>query len=51
MVIGGEDVSLISDNSIKDVLWEYYLDVEKTIQWAVGSLKVCSTSEHDLKKH
>jgi len=39
MVIGGGDVSLLPDNTIKDVLWEYYFDVEKTIQWAVGSLK------------
>jgi len=51
MVIGGGDVSLLPDNTIKDVLWEHYFDVEKTIQWAVGSLKHSSTSEHDLKKH
>jgi hypothetical protein len=35
--IGGEDVSELSDTSIKDALWEYYFDVEKTIQWALGS--------------
>ncbi|KAF9482030.1 hypothetical protein BDN70DRAFT_488629 [Pholiota conissans] len=33
-VIGNEDVSGLSDNSIKDALWEYYFDVEKTITWA-----------------
>ncbi|KIM45904.1 hypothetical protein M413DRAFT_23715 [Hebeloma cylindrosporum] len=35
LIIGGEDVSELSDNSIKDALWEYYFDVEKTIQWSL----------------
>jgi len=37
LIIGGEDVSELSDKSIKDALWEYYFDVEQTIQWALGS--------------
>ena len=37
LIIGGEDVSELSDNSIKDALWEYYFDVEKTVQWSLGS--------------
>jgi hypothetical protein len=36
LVIGGEAASGLSDTSIKDALWEYYFDVEKTIYWAVG---------------
>lgn len=36
LVIGDEAASGLSDTSIKDVLWEYYFDVEKTIYWAVG---------------
>lgn len=38
LVIGGEAQSGLSDNAIRDALWEYYFDVEKTIQWAFGSL-------------
>jgi len=34
--IGSEDLSGLSDNSIKEMLWEYYFDVEKTIKWAAG---------------
>ena len=37
LIIGDVDVSELSDNSIKDALWEYYFDVEKTIQWSLGS--------------
>lgn len=37
IVLGNEDVSGFSDNSIKDALWEYYFDVEKTVAWAFGS--------------
>ena len=36
LLIGDEDVSEVSDESIKDTLWEYYFDLEKTIQWALG---------------
>ena len=35
-IIGGEDVCGISDDSIREVLWEYYFNVEKTVRWAVG---------------
>lgn len=35
-IIGGEDISGLSDNSIKEMLWEYYFNVEKTVQWALG---------------
>ena len=37
LIIGDEDVSELSDNSIKEALWEYYFDVEKTVQWSLGS--------------
>ena len=37
LVIGDQDMSEISDNTIKDVLWDYFFDIEKTIQWAIGS--------------
>ncbi|KAF8165067.1 hypothetical protein B0H34DRAFT_793499 [Crassisporium funariophilum] len=35
LVIGNEDTSDLSDKSIKDALWEYYFDVEKTVTWAL----------------
>ncbi|KAF8974681.1 hypothetical protein BDZ97DRAFT_1935463, partial [Flammula alnicola] len=35
LIIGNEDISELSDNSIKDALWEYYFDVEKTVQWSL----------------
>ncbi|KAF9057448.1 hypothetical protein BJ165DRAFT_33338 [Panaeolus papilionaceus] len=34
-VIGSADFSGVSDQSIKDALWEYYFDVDQTIQWAM----------------
>ncbi|KAK2466434.1 hypothetical protein APHAL10511_002076 [Amanita phalloides] len=34
-VIGDEATSGLSDASLKDALWEYYFDVDKTIQWAL----------------
>ncbi|KAG6903305.1 hypothetical protein C0995_013058 [Termitomyces sp. Mi166 len=34
-VIGDEYVSGFSDNELKDVLWECFFDIEKTIQWAL----------------
>lgn len=37
LAIGDTDQSEVSDNSIKEVLWEYYFDIEKTLQWAIGS--------------
>ena len=36
LVIGNEVTSELSDNSIKDALWEYYFDIERTVQWALG---------------
>ena len=36
LVIGNEATSELSDNSIKDALWKYYFDIEKTVQWALG---------------
>ncbi|KAF8803783.1 hypothetical protein BYT27DRAFT_7108972 [Phlegmacium glaucopus] len=35
LVIGDEVVSELSDDSIKDALWEYYFHIEKTVQWAL----------------
>lgn len=37
LVVGDEDVSGLSDNVIKDVLWNNYYDIEKTVDWALGS--------------
>jgi len=37
-VLGGEDVSGLSDKDIQDTLWHYYFDVEQTVQWAIGQL-------------
>ena len=36
LTIGNQVMSELSENSIKDALWEYYFDVEKTVQWAFG---------------
>lgn len=36
-VIGNEETSGLSDGSLRDALWEYYFDVERTIQWAIGT--------------
>ncbi|KDR83448.1 hypothetical protein GALMADRAFT_150559 [Galerina marginata CBS 339.88] len=35
LVIGGEEQSGFSDSSIRDALWEYYFDIQKTIEWAL----------------
>lgn len=35
-VIGGEDVSGLSDKIVKEVLWDYFFDIDKTVQWALG---------------
>lgn len=34
-VVGPEDQSGLSDTKIKDALWEFYFDVEKTIRWCM----------------
>ncbi|KIL68231.1 hypothetical protein M378DRAFT_943231 [Amanita muscaria Koide BX008] len=34
-VIGDEQVSGLSDATLRDVLWEYYFDIGRTIQWAI----------------
>lgn len=36
LVIGSVDECGISDNDIKDSLWELYFDIEQTIHWALG---------------
>lgn len=36
LVIGDEVTSELSDNAIKEALWEYFFSVENTIQWALG---------------
>lgn len=36
LIIGNEDMAGLSDDSIKDTLWEYYFNIEKTVQWALG---------------
>lgn len=40
-VLGDEDASGLSDQTLRDSLWEYFFDVEKTIQWAIG-WSICS---------
>lgn len=40
LVIGGEETTGLSDQSIKDALWEYYFDAEKTVEWALGEFTV-----------
>ena len=37
LIVGDADVSGLSDNSIKDVLWDSYFSIEKTVNWALGS--------------
>ncbi|KAF8351200.1 hypothetical protein F5887DRAFT_196901 [Amanita rubescens] len=34
-VIGNLDTSGLSDTTLRDVLWEYYFDIGRTIQWAI----------------
>lgn len=41
-VLGGEEVSGLSDEDIKETLWHYYFDVEQTVQWAIGQLFLSS---------
>ena len=35
-IIGPEESCGISDVQIKDAAWEYYFDVEKTVEWLLG---------------
>jgi HBS1 N-terminus len=35
-VLGDEDASGLSDQTLKDTLWDCFFDVDKTIQWAIG---------------
>lgn len=35
-ILGAEEVSGLSDKVIKDALWEFFFDTEKTIEWALG---------------
>lgn len=37
LIVGNAEVSGLSDNSIKDILWDSYFDIEKTVNWALGS--------------
>lgn len=37
IIIGDDETSGISDNAIKDVLWENYFDIEQTTEWALGA--------------
>lgn len=37
-ILGDENSSGFSDKDIKDTLWHYFFDEEKTIQWALGEL-------------
>ncbi|KAG6833838.1 hypothetical protein H0H87_011772 [Tephrocybe sp. NHM501043] len=34
-VLGDNNISGLSDQDIKDALWEFFFDAEKTIQWAI----------------
>ena len=35
-VVGSEEQSGLADNKIKDALWEFYFDIDKTIRWCMG---------------
>jgi elongation factor 1 alpha-like protein len=35
-VIGDERSTGLTDQEIRDVLWDNFFDVERTIQWALG---------------
>lgn len=37
IIIGDDETSGISDDAIKDVLWETYFDIEQTTEWALGA--------------
>jgi hypothetical protein len=36
-IIGDEEESGLSDAAIKNALWHYYFDIEKTVQWLLGT--------------
>ncbi|KAG6850053.1 hypothetical protein H0H93_001869 [Arthromyces matolae] len=38
-VLGDENVSGLSDREIKDVIWEFFFDVQETIRWALDEQK------------
>jgi elongation factor 1 alpha-like protein len=35
-ILGDENVSGISDDAIRDALWNLYFDVEQTVHWLIG---------------
>lgn len=37
-VLGDESVRAVSDQEIKNFLWETYFDEEQTIRWVLGTL-------------
>ena len=43
-VVGSEEQSGLADNKIKDALWEFYFDIDKTIRW-------CMREPHLLPSH
>ena len=47
-VVGSEEQSGLADNKIKDALWEFYFDIDKTIRWCMGEshLRTSHTSSH-----
>lgn len=58
-IIGNLETSGLSDATLKDVLWEYYFDIGRTIQWAIGNLfhqpphcttRSCSTDEQERRR-
>ncbi|GJJ07398.1 hypothetical protein Clacol_001600 [Clathrus columnatus] len=38
-ILGSEENSGISDKQIKDTVWEFYFDVEKSIDWLLGGIE------------
>lgn len=49
-VVGDEEVSGLSDQTLKDCLWEFFFDVERTIQWAVGWSIWSKFGSNELKR-
>lgn len=35
-IVGNAETSGVSDEDIKDALWEYFFDHEKTVEWVLG---------------
>lgn len=50
MILGDEDVSGLSDQTLKDSLWENFFDLKKTIQWAVGRSMLSNVVRNELKR-